>query len=318
MKPIITTSIITTVGNTGISGTDCTAEEEARQRRDTERARLRRLQNDRHQHTEAEHRLAAAMARASARAPRPGTESPRLASIPEVPETDNCAVAMIESEEAGIEARQSAVASQDTSAAIARPKDPVKSLLQRLASGDTRGLLRDCSPLLDALLAYLARGAIPPAGREHAETESLASALDFLQGYADATAARLPAAGKFAQKLMEVRQQFDALQLAGTPPAGSMALAGEQLFASQSQTNGQTSHSTRARDPVNATRKARTPGRREIVDDEETCSEVAGIAVASQSSGVRERSAIVHESSLDKDQRKRREDTLPLVTLRSI
>ena len=338
MKPI-TNTLTSLPVNGNFSGAERTADDDARVRRDAERAKLRRLQNDKHQHAEAESRLADAMARASARTSQLARSAGSLHQSPVLPamagaaeagiaeaarattqaHTARMSQAKLHTEtEAGPDTELAASAADDRSQRAADLADPVSAVLQRLARGQSRGLLQDCAPMLESIAARLANGSMTVSEDAHGDGESLACALDFLQGYADAAAGRVAGADKTARLLTDIRQQLEALMPDAKSSTGLASAASQQL-ASHSPASGQTHRLSNERERVRATRKQR-PGR-ELEGDSDadgTQAAAGALAVDHGSGAAQGKVTTVSESSLDKDQRKRREDTLPLVTLRSI
>lgn len=307
---------------------DRTADDDARVRRDAERARLRRLKGEARQHADAEGRLAEAMARASARTAqlaRPSRVTPESAALLSMKKADDIAAeaaaiapmakSMLRTEE---EARAEQPA-PDTREAHAASPDPADALMQRLSLGQSRGLLQDCAPLLESIAAQWTNRALQPPALGSRDSEALESALDFLHGYADASAGRLAGAERLATLVMQVRQQLLA---SGVDPLSSTAVlaTASQQVAAQSPGMTQAIRSGKEREHVNALRKVRRErDSDDQVSDDEGKLETAGVAAVSAHTGADQgRVGSVSESSLDKDQRKRRDDTLPLVTLRSI
>ncbi len=369
------------VGSTHAS-VDRNADDDARVRREEERARLRRMQGEARRHADAEVRLADAMARASARTAqlaRPSRVAPESATwLSSTTADDTEASVMVAAQmaksvtmaEDEVLAAQTAV---DAREALAAMPDPAGSLLQRLSLGQSRGLLRDCAPMLESIAAQWANRSRQPPAVGSRDGESLESALDFLQGYAEASTGRLADAERLAKLVMQVRQQMQAsgvdgvsstvvlaatsqllmqirqqMQVSGVDPVSSTAVlaatsqllmqirqqmqvsgidaasstallaATSQQIAAQSLGKGHPAHNGKGKEHVNAVRKVRRDS-----DDQDSVDEgkleAAGAAEAAAHAGADQgKVATVSESSLDKDQRKRRDDTLPLVTLRSI
>lgn len=313
------------VGSTHAS-VDRNADDDARVRREEERARLRRMQGEARRHADAEVRLADAMARASARTAqlaRPSRVAPESATwLSSTTADDTEASVMVAAQmakpvtmaEDEVMAGQTAV---DAREALAAMPDPAGSLLQRLGLGQSRGLLRDCAPMLESIAAQWANRSRQPPAVGSRDGESLESALDFLQGYAEASTGRLADAEQLAKLVMQVRRQMQAAGVDAVSSTAVLASASQQI-AAQSPGNGHPARTGREREHVNAVRKVRRDS-----DDQDSVDEgkleAAGAAEAAAHAGADQgKVATVSESSLDKDQRKRRDDTLPLVTLRSI
>lgn len=328
MKTINSLTLTSMPVSSSYTGVDRSADEDARVRREAERAQLRRLQGDARRHADADLRLADAMARASARTvqqARPSRVAPESAALMSMANGDDIAaeVAAIaplakSMDTTEDETRVERLASDAREALEAFP-DPAGSLLERLSLGQSRGLLQDCTPMLESIAAQWTNRALQPPASGSRDRDELESALDFLQGYADASAGRLSGAERLVKLVMQVRQQLLA---SGADPVSSTAVlaAASQQVAAQSPGIKQALRSGKDREHVNAVRKVR----RERDSDEELSDgdgklETAGAAaVAARAGADAGKVATVSESSLDKDQRKRRDDTLPLVTLRSI
>ena len=323
MKPI-STMITPLPGPSRVSGAEHVVDDDAQQRRDAEKARLRRIQKGARQHAEAEKRLADAMARASARNTqrvedetlRPKEAAYELAVRQDKTEGDSSEIVTHgANESAEAEADSSAIVTRTANESAGAMTDPVGLVLQRLARGQTRGLLQDCAPMIETIAERLAKNTLSDSDSASGYSEEFACALEFLQGYADAASARVTGADKIAKLLREVRLQFDAL---APSAADTAARVSAQSLALPTRSSGSTSGLTRKQEPGHVYRKTRI-GRDDETEDAEGSSLAAGgiaaASIAMESSG---KVAMVPESSLDKDQRKRREDTLPLVTLRSI
>jgi hypothetical protein len=194
--------------------------------------------------------------------------------------------------------------------------DPVGSLLQRITLGRSRGLLQDCAPLLESIAEQLTHGGIPRLEQDGDQCELLECALDFLHGYADAAAGRMAGAERIGTLAEQVRQHLEALALGTASTSGAGTTAVQQL-ATRGEAKARTVPANKNRDRVDVTRKA-GPKDSDDADAMEAQEAAAGMALVTGSVANPDRVANVPESSLDKDQRKRREETLPLVTLRSI
>lgn len=319
MKPIITTTFLASAGNAGTSDPDHIADDEARRRREAERARLRRLHSDRHQHAEAERRLAETMARASVRTKmaqltqlgQPMQPVPDLLSMPRAPKVDTVKAAPTDDKQGDAEEAPAEITVHDARAAVNELADPIAALFQRLARGQSSRLLQDCEPMLDAIATQLSDQMSSAIGDRPEDRESLASALDFLRGYADAAMARVPGAAQLAHRLDMLRQQL----------AFGIPAANGQQCAEQGRSCGLAPGSTGEREHVKPAQKARVGSNRgpnAELDDEDSLSPAALAGVAGDKAVVQGNVASATDASLDKDQRKRRDDTLPLVTLRSI
>ena len=326
MKTINTITLTSLPVSAGYSGTERTADDEARLHRDAERAKQRRLQNNVRHHAEAENRLADALVRASARTAqlartaRSSPENPVLPSVAHVNDPATAADAADTACTAGKQARETAEMSACAADQLedwTNLSDPVASVLQRIAGGQSRGLLQDCAPMLEALAAQMTHGTLKATGPGSDAAESLACALEFLQGYADATLATGTSADRMVKLLMEVRQQFHSLVLDASSSNPTVVVAGQQS-AMSNPTNAQIPRTGKDQGRIHATRKVRHGSDGEGEDGLETLEVESGMAVAASVAGAQTKGASVSESSLDKDQHKRRDDTLPLVTLRSI
>ncbi len=323
MKPINGTTLTSLPVSGNYPGIERTAEDDARLRREAERAKRRRLQNDVRHHEEAESRLAEAMSRATARASvRNGQLARTLHATAEGALPSSLDNLRDSAEPAGTAAGQSVSdpvlterAGSNARQVAEEAPEPAVSLLQRLARGQSRGLLQDCAPLLESIAARLAHGDFQTPGHLVEDRESLACALDFLQGYADVAKGRLDGADRIAKLLIHVRQQLDALN-PGTATASSVIVASGQQLQSRAEAKNHNSRTSMEKDRVQAARKARHDDS-DDADDVEL--QTAGsVVVAAGMGGEQGKVANVPESSLDKDQHKRRDDALPLVTLRSI
>lgn len=306
MKPVSMT-ITSLPATSGLSGAKSTTDDEARLRRDAERARLRKLQLEARQHTDAEKRLADAMARASARAAQ--------VAVSDAQKADAIASALAIREEKA-DAESSAIVSPEEQAMAEEMTAPAASLLQRLARGQTRGLLQDCAPMIEAIAARLSDGSLPGTEADDGYSDELCCALEFLQGYADTASGRVAGADKIAKLLTEVRLQFDMQVASAKPSVAAASVAGLP---------GERIRSEALAPLVNSKRDHRHVGRktragREVDSAENSDSPLAAGTIAAAGSAVEGQGKVptVSESSLDMDQRKRRDDTLPLVTLRSI
>ena len=326
MKPNISMTLTSLPVSASYSGTERTADDEARARRDAERARLRRLQNEARHQAEADNRLADAMARASARTaqlarpPRTlpgGPGSPSVAKPPDTADLANPAPGVFTCEQIKGDVQQAEHAGIDAREAAAEWPDAVGTLLQRMGRGQSRGLLQDCAPMLESLAARLSKGTVPAAECNSDEGTSLSCALEFLQGYVDASPARVAGADKLARLVMQVRQQWQALGSDQYSAGAALAVAGQQ---GTMQTSAQevAGRAGKERDRIHAARRLRH-GVADGVSADDGNSDTADAAAIPALAGPESvRGATVSESNLDRDQRKRRDDTLPLVTLRSI
>ncbi len=324
MKTINTMTLTSMPVSSNYTGIDRTADEDARVRREVERDKLRRLQGDARRHADAEVRLADAMARASARTAqlaRPSRVAPESAALLSTGKADDiqptgAAVPQLEKsmamDEDEIQTEQLAA---DAREALAVLPDPAGSLLQRLSQGQSRGLLQDCTPMLESLIAQWASRTrqVPAVGGR--DRESLESALEFLQGYADASATRMAGAERLAQLVMQLQQQLQAPEVEVVASTAVITAASHQM-AAQSPGKGHAGRTAREREYVNGVRKVRHDSDDQASDDQVKAEAAGAAAVAGQSG--QGKVAMASESSLDKDQRKRRDETLPLLTLRSI
>ncbi len=359
MKSIITATPGIFPASGFVSDSRHTAEDDARLRREAERVRQQQMQRERRKHAEAEGRLAHAMARAAARsAPlseaarsaqlskaarsAPLSEAARsaqLSSAAQQPTAMTTALGMLQrtettkvvdaalaenaqtSVEANTEEAQATLEARGQREQPAESSDPFRSLLQRLARGQSRGLLQDCAPLLEAIRARLGDRTLAGLG-DGSERESLASAFDFLQGYADAATARVQGAEKIASLLIELRQQFEALYPDAAPASTvGAALVSQQLdlpSPGSVQAKAQARRTSTQRTPVDSARKTRSGLGEDAEEEDGNPLAASALAVAAGLGTGHGKVAAVAESSLDKDQRKRREDTLALATIRSI
>ncbi len=329
MKTINTINTLTLTSmpvSSNYTGVDRSADEDARVRRDAERAKLRRVQGEARRHADAEARLEDAMARASARTAqlarpsRVAPESAALVSTSNAEDIEKSAMAITQmtksvarAEDEALDARQAG----DAREALAVLPDPARSLLQRLSLGQSRSLLQDCGSMLESLAAQWANRTLQPPATGSRDSESLESALDFLQGYAEASAGRLAGADRLAKLVMQVRQQ---LQASAADPVSSTTIlaAASQQMAAQSPGKAHAMRAGKDKEHVNAVYKVRRGSDDQASDDEGKLETAVGAAVAAHLGGGQGKVVALSESSLDKDQRKRRDDTLPLVTLRSI
>ncbi len=326
MKTINTMTLTSMPVSSNYTGVDRTADEDARVRREAEREKLRRMQGDARRHADAEVRLADAMARASARTAqlaRPSRVAPESAALLSAAKADD----IVPSTAAVAQKAQSMAMNDDETRAeplgaesreaLAVLPDPAGSLLQRLSQGQSRGLMQDCAPILESLAAQWAnRTRQPPAAGSH-DSESLESALDFLQGYADASAGRLAGAERLARLVMQLRQQLQASGIDSAASTGVIAAASHQMVV-QSPGKGPVVRTAKEREHVNAVRRVRHDCDDQDSDDEGKLEVAGAAAVAAHSGADQGKVATVSESSLDKDQRNRRDETLPLLTVRSI
>ncbi len=341
MKPIITATPGIFPASGFVSDTRHTAEDDARLRREAERVRQQQMQRERRKHAEAEGRLADAMARAAARSTQlsKAARSAQLSSAAQQPTAMTTALGMLQrtettevvdaalaenaltSVEANTEEAQATLEARRQREHLAESSDPCRSLLQRLARGQSRGLLQDSAPLLEAIRARLGDRGLAGLGDE-SERESLASAFEFLQGYADAATARVQGAEKIASLLIELRQQFEALY----PDAAPVSTVGAALVIQQLdlpspgsvQAKAHARRTSTQRTPVESARKTRSGLGEDAEEEDGNPLAASALAVAAGLGAEHGKVATVPESSLDKDQRKRREDTLPLATIRSI
>ncbi len=328
MKTINTINTMTLTSlpvSSNYTSVDRSTDEDARMRRDADRARLRRVQGEARRHADAEGRLADAMARASARtaqqarSSRVTSESAELISTATADDVDASGViaAQMAKSLAMAEDKDEVLAERvagDTRETLAALPDPAASLMQRLSLGQSRGLLQDCAPMLESLAAQWANRTLQPPVVGSGDSESLESAVDFLHSYADASAGRLAGAERLAKLAMQVRQQLQASMVDAASSTAVLAAANQQIVA-QSPGKGHTVRAGWERENVNAVRKVRRDSDDQVSDDEGKLEAAGTAAHAGSDQG---KVATVSESSLDKDQRKRRDDTLPLVTLRSI
>ncbi len=358
MKPIITTNLTGIALGSLHSGAE-RAEDEARLRRNAERLKLQRIQADAHRHADAESRLAEAMSRAAkrsaagaaARAAQSATSPAQAKKLD--PLTGQAAagepLAPITDEPAhGGPAGAAAEIARD----MARlPLNPAHALRELLAGGQSRGLMQDCSALLESLAGQLAAGSVAELAQDSDAREALDCTLEFLQGYAESSAARLTGSERLAQRVAEIRQHLQAMGLEASMGGASVAAGGPQALlqgldnpgADKQGTGKQgagkqgagkqgagkqgagkpaelrkaAAHTVKGSDRTTPLRK----GWHESDDGSDADGEATNLAVAAVAAGTRAEPGNVTgpgETSLDKDQRKRREDTLPLVTLRSI
>lgn len=345
MKPVVT-SALTSYSTGGIQdGAERAADDQARIRRDAERAKLRRTQAESRHHAEAEARLADAMARAAARnAPlsRHTQPLPVRASSAQalMASPDTVAATLVASQEDTLAMTSGSGATAAATAATAGDpddgnsiksrrdleqelnaegelNDPIATLRQRIASGQSHALIQDCLPMLQSIADRLANGrALSSFAGESGR--SLDCTLEFLQGYVDAAGSRLSGTDRLARLMMDIRQRMadQGLDLYGTAVAGPAAASTQATVKSMG--NGQPGRTGPDAERPQALRKSRRQSGAET-DKEVAGADVAnGTTAALLNAGGPINVAAVPESSLDKDQRKRRDDTLPLVTLRSI
>ncbi len=186
-------------------------------------------------------------------------------------------------------------------------------LRQRIANGGD-SLMRDCAPALAALEQGLA--ASEQLGLEHVGEDGalLRELLEFLHGYAEGMSRRDPASADFLQQIERIEARLHVI--AHDPLTAGSAVAAYGPGSRAAEGGGRVS--TRERSRVFAPKKS------DCADDDSEATTDPSSAAAAQAAAMVVGSAGpgrvsgIDDASLDKDQRKRREESLPLVVIRSI